>query len=301
VALKRTGRPDVNLRLDLDMGGANKKLTGQVSQTITGVGQAVSLIDADRAEFSRTVPLLSPYVGTVSQRYNLITTPEPVANPANYPQGYSVASFTVFPTGKVTWTGRLADDTKISGSSALSKDRRFPLFVSLYGAKGCFASAVTLDVAPSGSDLTSTDRFWFRPAIAGSQWYPAGWSDGIVFGLTGAKYANDPSKPAASVAHWLAWDKGLLSVELKQSVTPTSGDLITKADPLDTSFSVSFKRSTGELSGSFTHPADGKATGYRATTLQKGSGAGTFGYFRTVSPKVVDGKGQAGSARLYPQ
>jgi len=307
LALKRRGRPDLNVSLSLDMGGINGKLTGEVTQTITGLGQAISEIDADRAPFSRSNLVPVAYAGVRSQRYNFITTAESIANDgagrlrSSYPQGCSVLFLTVVPTGGVAWSGWLADGSRVTGGAVLSQARSFPWFNSLYAGQGCAAAKITLDTAAPDADLIGSNPLWFRPAIASSQWYPAGWSQGIIYSLFGAKYigAPQPQSPAAG-AYNLIWEDGRLVAPIIKSVSLTATDLVTKADPLDTSYSIRFQRASGDASGAFLHSLDGRSTFYRATTLQKGASAGTFGYFLTVPPRPTDGLGQSGLMTLSP-
>jgi len=307
IALKRRGRPDLNVGLSLDMGGVNGKLTGEVTQTITGLGQAISKIDADRAPFSRSNLVPLAYAGVRSQRYNFITAAEAIANDgqgrlrSSYPQGCSVLFLTVVPTGSVAWSGWLADGSRVTGGAVLSQARSFPWFNSLYGGQGCAASKITLDTVPADSDLVGSGNLWFRPAIATSQWYPAGWSQGIIYSLYGAKYvgAPQPQSPVAG-AYNLTWEEGRLVAPIVKSISLTATDLVTKADPLDTSYKVRFQRSSGDASGTFVHSLDGRSTSYRATTLQKGASAGTFGHFLTAEPRPKDGLGQAGVVTILP-
>src|SRR6202012_2737377 len=57
-------------------------------------------------------------------------------DPAVGPFGVSYGSAKVSATGGIVLAGSLADGTALSQSSEVSKDGRWPLYVSLYGGKG---------------------------------------------------------------------------------------------------------------------------------------------------------------------
>jgi hypothetical protein len=57
------------------------------------------------------------------------------ADPA-FPHGHSYAALTVAQAGTVSWAGRCADDSVISGSTTISVDGNVPLFCALYKGNG---------------------------------------------------------------------------------------------------------------------------------------------------------------------
>ena len=80
----------------------------------------------------------------------------------------------------VTLTGTAADGTPLSASSTLSEigathASRFPLFASLYTAKGFLSGFVRLDSTEADSDMVGANLQWLRLFIGTSHYYPYGW------------------------------------------------------------------------------------------------------------------------------
>lgn len=71
--------------------------------------------------------------------------------------------------------------------------------------------------------------------------------------------------------------------------------------PLKTTlFTLTLTKTTGEVSGTFTH-TDGKKPTFKGTTIQKaGDYQGTYGFFMSVPPNATSTAGQGGSAMLLP-
>ncbi len=298
IRLARKRRPPLVLSLAVDMGGGAQSLSGSVTQTLPGNVLAASTFTGYRAAFSAISPVPAILAGTTAkgQRYNVITSADSFLNTRpidTYPQGSSVGRLIVTPEGKASWTLSLADGSSATGSALLSKDWRFPLYSSLYKGGGCFTSWVTLDTTLPDSDLDISSPLWFRPQVLSSQYYPSGWADGLRFSIFGTKYVPSVSFPQSGVATTIIFEQGKLTT-FGKNITFTPGNTVLKSNPLDRSYTLSYLRATGELSGTFTHNGDGKVTKFIATTLQRGGNAGIFGYFLTVSPKVKNGLGESG-------
>jgi hypothetical protein len=83
---------------------------------------------ADRLVFNKTK---NP---APSATYTMVIPPDP-ASPAG-PDGYGSGTVKVDASGRVQWAGTLADGSKVSQGSAISKEGYWPLFNSLYGGRG---------------------------------------------------------------------------------------------------------------------------------------------------------------------
>jgi hypothetical protein len=70
----------------------------------------------------------------------------------NLPQGASFLTFKALATGKVTWSGRLADGTACTGSSTLWSGGGLPIYLSLYAGQGSLQGAprIELEEAEAG-------------------------------------------------------------------------------------------------------------------------------------------------------
>jgi hypothetical protein len=203
--------------------------------------------------------------------------------------------------GTVSLSGRLADDTSITASAPLSKIRQWPIFAQLYGLKGCLAGMATLE---NTATVTGMNLQWIRP-YQNVQWYPNGWTDGILVDLAGADYVVPPAVPATSVFPGLqaispnatlTLSHGLLSAPIIQNLRISPNDAVVNVGPVYNA-TLSIVRNTGLISGNFTH-TDGRRPLFRAVILQKGPYQGARGYFMSEIPKILDYKGESGSVSI---
>ena len=303
--LTRTGKPNLDVRLQLDMTGTTSKITGSVQQIYRGEVIANSTIDADRAHYSTASKVPETLAGTTTKPYTL-TFPAKALQPsgldaAYYPQGDGYATMAVNVNGTVSLSGRLADDTSITASAPLSKIRQWPIFAQLYGLKGCLAGMATLE---NTATVTGMNLQWIRP-YQNVQWYPNGWTDGILVDLAGADYVVPPAVPATSVFPGLqaispnatlTLSHGLLSAPIIQNLRISPNDAVVNVGPVYNA-TLSIVRNTGLISGNFTH-TDGRRPLFRAVILQKGPYQGARGYFTSEIPKILDYKGESGSVSI---
>jgi M6 family metalloprotease-like protein len=297
LAIARTGKPSLEVDLRLDMTGTSGKITGSVQQKVLGTLIAKSLVDADRARGSGIGPLAKPYTLVFPAR----ATQASGLAANHYPQGAGYATMMVNTNGVVTMSGKVADHTAITSSAPLSKLNKWPIFAQLYSLKGCIAGSAML----MGTDsVTPTTMRWFRP-FQNTQWYPDGWSSGILVDLVGSEYVVPAAPPAISVFPGLlattpnatlSFSLGQLSPAISKDVTISPTNLVTNS-PVATSPTFVITRTTGLISGSFTHQ-DGSKPAFQGVILQKGATKGASGYFMTVSPKVPNYLGESGAVQV---
>jgi uncharacterized repeat protein (TIGR03803 family) len=179
----------VGLQLDLTDGG--DQITGTVSN---GVWQAV--LAADRAVFNgRTTN--APQAG----QYTIVV---PGGNDsAALPGGDGYGTIRVDKTGLAHLTGALADGTKISQASTLSKNGQWPLYVPLYSGQGMFVSWLAISNAPAGA--VSGTLHWIKPSLASAKFYAAGFTNEPA--ALGSLYV-----PPAGQSNVLAFDLGTLAL-----------------------------------------------------------------------------------------
>jgi hypothetical protein len=290
--LKRTGKPDIELALNLNMTPGSGKIAGTVTQKLVSVVQALSNIDADRAHYSTTNKVPVNLAGTATKPYTLVfpsKTQSPVKDLNTYPQGDGFATMTVNVNGTVSLTGKLADDTVITASAPLSKLNLWPIFAQLYTLKGSIAGMAALSDANSTTeDVIGTNLQWFRPT-QNVQWYNNGWPAGITVDVNGARYVVPPALPLASVFPLtsatdadgnaaLTLTGGLLSpLPLPYSINISTANLMTNA-PVAASPTMLIDKATGKITGTFTH-TDLTKPAYQGVIIQKGSQQGGRGYF----------------------
>ena len=284
--LKRTGKPDLALTLNVETSpaipGANK-LTGTLTNTTTG---DASTINADRAYYNGTTLKPTALLNkTTSGFYTLIfpasTAPNNRYTAAQFPQGDGYAMLTMTTAGSVTTVATLADGTAFTASAPLSQAHKLPIFAALYVSKGSFSGELAFDIAPADSDVTGTNFHWFRPTETKAQpVYTAGWPNGITVNAIGAKY--DATKTFATSLGLtgngkLEFTDGKLTATItKTNFTLSATNVAVKTD---TSYTLVPKQSTGEFSGTFTHNNQTAKPAYKGLLLQKGANAGGYGWF----------------------
>ena len=85
---------------------------------------------------------------------------------------------TVSAGGVVKWSGTLADGTKVSQTSAVSKDGLWPLYRSIYGGGGAVISWMQFNTNLPASDL-SGQFIWIKPAGLSTKSFPAGFTNSV--------------------------------------------------------------------------------------------------------------------------
>jgi hypothetical protein len=100
------------------------------------------------------------------------------------PGGDSFGSVKVDASGNIVWSGSLSDGTKVTQKSALSAQGTWPLYVSLYGGKGCVMGWLQL----TNNGLNGS-VVWLKSATA-SKYYPAGFTNQLE--AAGVPYQSAP-------------------------------------------------------------------------------------------------------------
>ena len=304
VTLARPTKPGLDVALSLDMTNTTHKLTGTVTQRLRGSISAVSNVDADRAFYSSTNRVSDTLAGTGSQTYTLVfkhlATQVGLAT-VDYPQSDGYATGSLKSDGTITFTGKLADHSTFSQTVPLSMANQWPLYAQLYSAKGCIAGLMTIKAALLDTDMTSGDVHWFRP-YQSTQWYPWGWPEGITVDVIGARYTL-PALPGLLTVDplngntALIFTNGQLLAPLIENVNLSPTSIATLAPTTDKSFTFKLVPISGAISGTFTHSNRTKPA-WQGVLFQKGANKGGYGYFMTVSPKIIDGAGQSGGIEL---
>ena len=103
---------------------------------------------------------------------------------ATSPGGDSFGSVKVDASGNIVWSGSLSDGTKVTQKSALSAQGTWPLYVSLYGGKGCVMG--WLQFTNNGLNGSVV---WLKSASA-SKYYPGGFTNQLE--ASGIPYQSAP-------------------------------------------------------------------------------------------------------------
>jgi hypothetical protein len=189
----------------------------------------------------------------------------------NAPAGHSFGTVKVDSGGNVTWSGALADGSKVTQKSTLSAESIWPLYASLYSGKGCILGWIQLTNGSVGGDVV-----WVKPA-ASSKYYPDGFTN--LINSVGSPYQKPPAGTRV-----LNWNDGLgqfsvngggvsgsltndIRLELNNRVTNLSGSKLT----------LSITTSSGMFRGAFVDPDSHKSEPFQGVLFQDSNiGVGYF-------------------------
>jgi hypothetical protein len=278
--LDANGSAQINInRHSLGFLTVTLQLDSQDADHLSGIvsdGTFNADLSADRAVFDGRSNI-APQQG----QYTLVIPDQSV------PDGNSYGTMTVDKTGRVRFSGSLADATKISQSSMVSKNGQWPLFISLYHGQGLVLSWVTF------SDVSTTDFSgdvsWIRPSLPKAKLYPDGFT--AQTSISGSRY----SRPARgqSILNLtdanLVLDGGNLDQIISDAVTIDSNNRVVNlgTDKL----SLSFSTSSGLFSGRVVSANSTlKSISFHGVVLQKQGIAS--GYFTGID--------QSGQVNLGP-
>ena len=308
LVIARTDKPNLVLAFNADLSPAGThQITGTLGEQSRSVITPLSNFVADRAAYnaSSLAPTTLQGLHTIAflslGQTNGLTA-------SDYPQGDGIGSVTVSSKGVATFSGTLADGSAFASAAPLAGTsatlHKVPLFSQPYGNKGALGSVVVFDSTLTDAVLSSTDVLWFKPYVAG-QYYPYGWSEGVTGQLVGSKYnpasaSVIPGLSAVDPFHGnatLVFSEGNLAGSLSKNVNISAANVVTKVPAVNPSFDLRITPLSGDIAGTFVH-TDGTKPAYSGKIIQKGPGAGTYGFFLTSLPKVVDGTGESGRVSL---
>ena len=237
------------------------RLTGSVSNAFWSVP-----LSGDRATFSAT---LNP---APQHGYYTLVIPG-VAGSTSDPAGNSYGTLKVDAAGNATFAGSLADGTKVSQATVISKNGSWPLYAPLYSGNGLVLGWQNFTNAPT--DDVSGPVCWIKTAQPNARYYPAGFA--LMPLLSGSAYV--PPSAGAPVLNLQFGDLMLTDGGLSQAYT----NLITilpnsKATNIaGVKLTLSFTPKTGLFTGNFINPESAKKVSLSGVILQKQNlGAGYF-------------------------
>jgi len=260
-SIPRSGKSDLTVVWWVSTDGSDG-ITGTVTD-----GQWISGLMGDRAVFvAGTRP--APQAG----RYTLIIPGTPGATDS--PEGDGYGTVVVSTGGKVSLVGRLADGTKVTQTTSLSKNGDWPLYASLYSGRGSLLGWL-LFADRTGDDI-SGKASWIRPAISTSAFYPAGFE--VDSDALGSSYV----KPAGTTARILEITHGVFTLSGGNRSSDSANEVMlglgSKVTNLGTNkLTLSFTLSSGLFKGTFTEVGTTRKITFNGAVLQKmNDGSGYF-------------------------
>ena len=259
--LAPAGVTPMQVSLVLDLLNNSDVISGTVSN-----GTRESTVQAFRATFKTTQP--APQAG----RYTVLIPGEPT-NSAAQPGGSSFGTVLVGKDGSAKFAGTLADGTKFTTKSGLSKDGWWPVYIPLYTGNGSIIS-LNLFSDETLSDLSGPFT-WIKPAIATAKVYPAGFT--VQPTLTGSYY-RVPTNGVQSVLNFTAgtvdFTAGTLPGDFSTPVTLTFDGKVT--DTGTNKLTLSITKTTGLFTGSVLPPGTTKRSSFLGAVHQKANEAAGF-------------------------
>lgn len=267
----RTTNP-VYVALQMDVTQGTDRMAGAVSNA-----SWASQLAADRAVFNAKTNQ-APQAG----RYTLVL---PGAdNSSEEPGGASFGTLTIGTAGQVNLAVSLADGTKASQSSALSKYGQWPLYLSLYSGKGSVLSWMTVTNAPS--HVLGGQLVWIKPSSASAKYYPKGFqAQPFAFGAF-YQAPTGTNKVLDLTTAQIVLNSGGLTNSMVGQFALGAKSRVTTTNKL----SLSFAPSSGLFSGSLKTADHPKAIIFTGVVMQNQTNG--IGYFL--------GTNQSGSVRLTP-
>ena len=192
------------------------------------------------------------------------------------PGGDGYGTVKVDASGAILFNGSLADGSKVSQSSALSKQGIWPLYAPLYGGQGAIISWLQF-TNQTDSDLGG-QLLWLKVGQAsppGSPYYPLGFTNEVA--VTGSNYR--PPTPGTRALNMTAGtvvlSGGGLHEPLTNSITLALNNRATAAPA--SKFSLTITPSTGLFKGSALNPETGKTVPFQGILFRKANiGVGYF-------------------------
>jgi hypothetical protein len=267
----------VTLALQFELSGDT--VTGQLDTDVWG-----ARLEGARAVYSATNP--APFAGRFTEVLPGSLDAE------GGPEGHGFGIIKISGAGLATFTGSLADGTKISQATALVRAGDWPLYIALYGGAGMLWGWQNVAQSSSVSGANGLLR-WSRLPQPAAKFWPEGFTEAIV-PLTSAYLPPAPSTRVVNLEEaQLSFRGGAFAEEFTQMLTI---DLRNKVHPSGALLSMSFVPATGLFSGKLNGVENGAARKFQGVLLQpQQTGAGflltsnasaqvQFGWPATASP-----------------
>lgn len=264
-SITRKGLTPVSAQLQLDF--STGQITGQLSD-----GTWTAQLIAGRAATANITPAL---------HYTLLI---PGADTSvTQPGGDSYGTVTMSTKGAISFSGVLADGSKVTQKGNVLVNGQWPFYVSLYSGKGSIFGWLTFSNTLD-SDISGNVE-WIKPPNAGGL-YPAGFTNFVE--ATGSAYAFTKGAPV------LNFSTGLLSLSNGNLISSIFNqftlDSASKITSTNSTLKMTITTASGLFKGTITNPDTGKPISLNGVVLQKqNSGSGFF-----------LGTTQAGRVTLHP-
>ncbi len=260
----RKGLPTVTAQLTMDMSG--RGITGTISD-----GSFNSQLNAQRA-MTNAAALAGSYTVLIPG-VDFIQTE---------PGGFSYGTVTVISTGGLTFTGELADGTKVSQKTSVLADGTWPFYIALYSGLGSIFGTMTFSNL-AASDITGPVN-WFKLPQAKAKFYPQGFVNSVT--AIGSLFTN-----ASPVLNFNLSTVAVYGDPLADGITNQiflgASNRVTNNSPNALTLTITTKN--GTFKGSVVDPNSSKPVAFTGALLQKQNFGGGFFLGTSESGNVIFG------------
>jgi hypothetical protein len=251
-----------NLSVQLQLVRLDAAGGSQIRGSVTNQQWSAVLL-ADRLVFNQSSSLATAYKGS----YTMNLPPGDGG-----PDGSGFGTMKVSAGGLVTWSGTLADGSKVSQGSALSEQGYWPLYASLYRGSGLMASWVQFSQGDAGGSAV-----WSKPRGAVAAYFLGAFTNQV--NVVGSVYTpGSVSVLSALHASDLSFSGGALSQPVAQALAlDARGRVVSTGVAAASQPKLRISLSTGLFKGTATlSPGPGKVS-FQGVIL--GNGASGTGFF----------------------
>jgi len=191
----------------------------------------------------------------------------------NNPGGISIGTIAVDKAGRVRFAATMADGTRFTQATTISKNGQWPLYGPLYRGNGSLYSWIQINGSPD-EDL-SGDVTWIKPEMSRSWLYPEGFA--IVETAIGSRYSRPPRgiKVLDLSSASIEFNGGNRDQGITNHVTLDSNNRVQNLSANGLRLSISI--ANGSFSGRVMDPITWEWLPFRGVVLQRqGIGAGYF-------------------------
>ena len=235
-------------------------------------------LSGDRARFNaKTNP--APFAGS----YTLIIPGQ--GGDSSKPAGFSYGTVKVATSGRAVFAGALADGTKVSQSTGISKNGAWPFYASLYAGQGSLLSWLTFANQPA-HDLAGA-LSWIKLPVVNARYYAGGFTNEVM--ASGSAYVKPATTDDLIInvpTGIIAFSGGNLNPDFSNSISLSSGNRVT--DMSANKLTMAFSLANGLYRGTVVDPSTGNAMPFGGAVYQKiGMGYGSLMGANETSSAIV--------------
>lgn len=277
--IPRPGTNGLRLQLALDLTNGTERLTGTVTNNqITAINPAQgwsAQLAADRAVFDgRTM------IATQAGRYTLLMPADAIAAG---PDGDGFGTANVTTKGAVSLSATLADGTRATQKTGLSRDGLWPLYIPLHNGKGAMISWVQF-TNETATDLAGLAN-WFKQSQPGAKYYRAGFTNELT--LVGSRYTPPTAtNRVLNFTNALAgFTDGNIAAAFSNAVRLELNNKIVNL--ASNKLTMRLTKGSGLFNGTVTPPGATRSTAFKGAVLQKQNRGGGFLLGTNASARVT--------------